>query len=219
MACCSLFSCFLFCPNAIDMLLREELDLKKLNKHEVVKVFVMVQVLMIILSIIAARVAFGTKLTERLPLSAPALGHFVLVLLAVFPVYFLDVYIASGYQALEQQITGQPPDVPESVQEILDMASLVPFGLALLAVAVAPAICEEIIFRGIIGRGLIARYGFVGGVAFTSALFAAVHLAPMQVIGLIPVAIMLHVIYLSTRSFWMPMLLHLLNNTIALLMV
>jgi hypothetical protein len=38
------------------------------------------------------------------------------------------------------------------------------------------------------------------------------HMHPVHALAVIPLGIALHLIYLATRSFWMPVLLHFLNN-------
>jgi Type II CAAX prenyl endopeptidase Rce1-like len=86
-------------------------------------------------------------------------------------------------------------------------------------IAVAPAVAEELIFRGLIGRGLIGRWGVVWGVLTTSVLFGAMHVNPAQGVAVIPLGMAMHFAYLTTRSFWAPMLLHLLNNAFAAVML
>lgn len=90
--------------------------------------------------------------------------------------------------------------------------------LLLFFIAVVPAIGEEFLFRGLIGRGLLARWGVVPGVLLTSLLFAMVHIHPAQVISLVPLALFIHVAYLATRTFWAPMLVHFTNNAIAVVL-
>ncbi|MDA0285067.1 MAG: CPBP family intramembrane metalloprotease [Planctomycetota bacterium] len=107
-------------------------------------------------------------------------------------------------------------NVNESIKPLGESA---PLGLLLLVIAVAPAIGEEIIFRGIIGRGLIARHGIVAGVIMTSCLFAAVHIHPAHVVALLPLAFFIHLAYLTTKSFLAPMLLHFLNNALAVVLL
>src|SRR5205085_9678359 len=88
-----------------------------------------------------------------------------------------------------------------------------------LVMAVLPALGEELIFRGLIGRGLLARWGVVAGVLWTSVLFGLVHLNPAQAIAVIPIGVILHFVYLTTGSFWAPVLLHFLNNAFAAVML
>ncbi|MFT5322662.1 MAG: membrane protease YdiL (CAAX protease family) [Planctomycetaceae bacterium] len=104
-------------------------------------------------------------------------------------------------------------------ESIKPLGKSAPVGLLFLVVAVAPAIGEEVIFRGIIGRGLVARHGILAGVIMTSVLFAAVHIHPAHVVALLPLAFFIHLIYLVTRSILAPMLLHLLNNSLAVVLL
>jgi hypothetical protein len=90
-----------------------------------------------------------------------------------------------------------------------------PLPLLLLLIAVGPAFAEEFLFRGLIGRGLVARWGLIRGVALTSLLFGIVHVNPSQAIAVIPMGIAMHFVYLTTRSFWAPITLHLLFNAVA----
>jgi len=85
----------------------------------------------------------------------------------------------------------------------------------LLCVAVVPAIGEEFVFRGLIGRGLVARWGVVAGVLMTSMLFAGMHMYPPHVAAVFPLGVVMHIAYLTTRSFWAPMMVHFINNGIA----
>jgi uncharacterized protein len=107
-------------------------------------------------------------------------------------------------------------NVNESIKPLGESA---PLGLLILAIAVVPSIGEEVIFRGIIGRGLIARHGIVAGVIMTSFLFAAVHIHPAHVVALLPLAFFIHLAYLTTKSFLAPILLHFLNNALAVVLL
>jgi hypothetical protein len=71
------------------------------------------------------------------------------------------------------------------------------------------------LFRILIGRGLVARYGVIAGVSLTTLLFASVHLHPVHMVGLIPISVAIQIGYLSSRSVWIPMLAHFLNNALA----
>src|SRR5262249_14128621 len=59
--------------------------------------------------------------------------------------------------------------------------------------------------------------GLVAGVALTSLLFAGMHMDPSQLIVIALMGAYLHFVYLASRSIWVPILLHTLNNGIAIL--
>jgi hypothetical protein len=85
--------------------------------------------------------------------------------------------------------------------------------------AVSPALGEELIFRGLIGNTLVRNWGAWWGVLATSVLFGVIHIIPVQAIAVIPLGMAMHYVYLMTKSFWAPVLLHLANNSLALLMM
>jgi membrane protease YdiL (CAAX protease family) len=92
-----------------------------------------------------------------------------------------------------------------------------PVWLGVLIIGVGPGVIEEFFCRGYLGRGLVARYGPVGGVLLTSMLFGMLHLAPLYAIGTMVMGVLLHLTYLATRSLWVPVTLHFLNNTLSVL--
>ncbi|MCA9022942.1 MAG: CPBP family intramembrane metalloprotease, partial [Planctomycetaceae bacterium] len=66
-----------------------------------------------------------------------------------------------------------------------------------------------------IGRGLLARWGLIPGILITSFMFGIVHMHPAHAIAVIPLGMFMHFVYVATKSFWAPMLVHFLNNAFA----
>lgn len=108
-------------------------------------------------------------------------------------------------------------DQVNTMSQIGDIVANVPFPVMLFAMAVVPALAEEIVFRGIIGRGLKARYGTISGILMTSILFGMAHVHPAHAMSVIPLGIVMHVLYVTTRSFWAPVLFHFFNNAFAVI--
>jgi membrane protease YdiL (CAAX protease family) len=90
-----------------------------------------------------------------------------------------------------------------------------PWPLGVLIIGVGPGIGEELWCRGFLGRGLVAKHGVVLGVVFTSFFFGLIHLDPNQGLMAMLMGLYLHFTYLATRSLWVPILLHFLNNSVA----
>lgn len=90
-----------------------------------------------------------------------------------------------------------------------------PVAVAVLFIAVLPALSEELWCRAFLGRGLIGLHGYFWGVLLTSFLFGIIHVDPCQGTMAMVLGVFLHLVYLMTRSLWMPMLLHFLNNAMA----
>ncbi|MEJ6949958.1 CPBP family intramembrane glutamic endopeptidase [Natronospora cellulosivora (SeqCode)] len=76
----------------------------------------------------------------------------------------------------------------------------------------APVI-EEILFRGIILKGLLKEYKVVYAIVFSSILFALVHFYPHQIIISFFAGLILGFIYYKTASLLSVILLHALYNT------
>ena len=87
--------------------------------------------------------------------------------------------------------------------------------VGVLATIVVPAIAEEALFRGYILRGLLDHIRPWPAIALSTLLFTVLHLNPWQV----PVGVLLGLlcgwVYLRTRSLPLCILLHGVNNTIA----
>ncbi|MCB9786333.1 MAG: CPBP family intramembrane metalloprotease [Deltaproteobacteria bacterium] len=83
-------------------------------------------------------------------------------------------------------------------------------------VALAPALCEEALFRGFLLQSLRRNLSDRSAILLSAALFALYHLEPAQmpttfVIGLIQAALVIR-----SRSLWPAVLLHFLHNGLAL---
>ena len=76
-------------------------------------------------------------------------------------------------------------------------------------------ICEEIIFRGIIEEGFLQTYGPNKAILFSAMIFGGIHLVPLQVLSAFLAGILLGWIYWKTRSLWIVIILHIVNNYIA----
>ena len=83
--------------------------------------------------------------------------------------------------------------------------------------ALVPGVCEEITFRGLIQTGLRRSYGPRHAVVWTGFLFAMLHLNPWNFLGLWFFGSFLGYLTERTGSVIPAIILHLLNNTFALI--
>jgi membrane protease YdiL (CAAX protease family) len=93
------------------------------------------------------------------------------------------------------------------------------WAVAVLVIGVGAALSEELMFRGFLGRGLVGHYGWIPGVLLTAILFGLIHLNIRQAAYATVMGVLLHFVYATTRSLWMPMLLHFLNNSASVLLM
>lgn len=87
-----------------------------------------------------------------------------------------------------------------------------PWMVLILVGCIMPAFAEELFMRGLLGRGLIHAYGVVPGILITSLLFGLMHVAPDLIAATFMLGIVLHIVYLTTKSIIAPMILHALHN-------
>jgi len=108
---------------------------------------------------------------------------------------------------------------PSSLEYLHQTFSGVPYPILIVAMALGPAVGEELIFRGMIGRRLVTRWGPYWGTFFAAAVFSAAHISPAHAIATFPVAVLLQLLYLQTKTIWVPILVHFGNNLLAVTMV
>ncbi len=76
-------------------------------------------------------------------------------------------------------------------------------------------ICEEIIFRGIVLKGFLRSYSPQKAIVYSALIFGVIHFIPIQVISAFFAGLVLGYIYYKTKSLWLPIVIHILNNVLA----
>jgi membrane protease YdiL (CAAX protease family) len=84
--------------------------------------------------------------------------------------------------------------------------------VSLFTLSVVAPLTEEALFRGLLLRGFVRRWGPMAGVVLSSALFAVFHLNLWQALAAFAAGLYLGWVYLSTGSLWFPMGVHALFN-------
>jgi membrane protease YdiL (CAAX protease family) len=165
----------------------------------------------ITLSILLLRASIGPTWPRVLGLTAPHPIHVVLAL-AMVPGF---VFFSHGiYGWLVQVLPSLSGDQP-MLKDFLLATNEWPVWLAVLLIGVGPGIGEELWCRGFLGRGLVARHGWWVGVLWTSFYFGLLHIEPPQAVMAAAMGILLHGAYALTRSLWIPIGLHIANNSLA----
>jgi membrane protease YdiL (CAAX protease family) len=163
-------------------------------------------------ALLAVHLRLRPRGLARLGWQPPHAGHMLLVVAGMLP-------LAALSSQVQNEVFKLFPWSQEQMAELMGSLSLAPLWMVVLIIGAGPAVGEELLFRGLIGRGLVARYGVVLGIAVTSVLFGVMHLNPAQGTGAIMLGIAMHFVYVTTRSFWAPMTLHFLNNTFSVILV
>ncbi|MCS7270867.1 MAG: CPBP family intramembrane metalloprotease, partial [Gemmataceae bacterium] len=141
----------------------------------------------------------------------PRLAQMLLIAILLPPFMLL----AGGlHESIQQWLGGKSANVAGLVRAVFSQAPLL---VTLAATAIGPGIVEEVWCRGFLGRGLIARYGWGAGIFWTSLLFGFLHLDPAYALAAAAMGAYLHFVYLACRSIFASILLHTLNNAVAVL--
>ncbi len=91
--------------------------------------------------------------------------------------------------------------------------------VAILAVAILPAVCEEFLFRGFILTGLASSVGRWPAILVCAFLFGALHLQPVQMPFTAIIGIALSYAALETGSLAVPVVMHCAHNLFLLMIV
>jgi sodium transport system permease protein len=150
------------------------------------------------------------RLTRRdrraLGLTRPRLRHIVGAGLVGTCAWYVNLHLL----ALLPQDAETPPAMEKAVQQ----PSL---ALVLLTIAFVPAICEEILFRGVLVRGLGTQLHAWVAILVGALAFSAYHLNPIQLLPTFTLGLAFGVIAMRAHSAIPTMLGHALNNGIAIL--
>ena len=90
-------------------------------------------------------------------------------------------------------------------------------GFLFLALAITPALCEEVLFRGYLQRQAERGWGTVASIVVVGILFGLYHLRLSQAVPLSLLGIYLGFVVWATGSLWAGVLVHLLNNGLAVM--
>jgi sodium transport system permease protein len=109
------------------------------------------------------------------------------------------------------------PELLEQTRRLVDLLATAPSLVhVLLVLAFAPAVCEEIAFRGFILNGFRSRGSDWMAILLSSAFFGAVHGLIQQSLTAAVLGVLLGYVAVRAGSVWPGMLLHGLHNGLQL---
>lgn len=94
-------------------------------------------------------------------------------------------------------------------------AAFTPTITTFILVAILAPLCEEILMRGVILRGLLTSMSPGKAIVWSSFLFALIHLNPWQGVFAFLIGLFLGWMYWKTRSIWPCIFIHFVNNTLS----
>jgi sodium transport system permease protein len=146
---------------------------------------------------------------EVLRLKAPKLLPSLLIPFMAIPAAMLVAILAQVINA----VYPFPEHYLENLTKLFKME--IPLWQSFLIIAVAPGVCEELLFRGFFPR-FFEKYGTKVTIVLTALLFAAFHLDPFRFLPVFLLGLLLGYITLRSGSIYLSMLSHTINNGLAL---
>lgn len=140
----------------------------------------------------------------------------VLTLLALNPVTLLallnDLVSTNNWGELGEWFRTNDEQVSDMQEHMITQKGAGGVALALLVIAILPAIGEELFFRGALQRLFQGWAGVHAGVIITAIVFSAFHL---QFSGFLPrlfLGLFLGYLFVWTGNLWFPIIAHFVNN-------
>jgi hypothetical protein len=119
--------------------------------------------------------------------------------------------------ALKNWATQMEDQYKKALYAMTQMKSILDLLFAIIAVAVVPAIVEELFFRASLQKILMDWTGkpYVA-IIMTAVIFSAFHFSYFGFLSRMSLGIILGIIYYYTKTIWLPMLMHFINNGIGI---
>ncbi len=139
----------------------------------------------------------------RIPRTMP------LIVLAVIALNFAAAYVNSYV------ITMIFPGL-DSLMSVMQESTMTWYEIMMnvFTIAIVPALCEELLFRGVILSNLLP-FGRTVAILGSGLLFGLMHENPLQIFYTSLMGVILGYVYIKTRSYWACVIIHFLNNSVS----
>ncbi len=126
---------------------------------------------------------------------------------------------AHEINVVQGSLLGMPPSVAQSAERLAEAIKLIPPSTAWLLLALLPAVCEEILFRGFLLSGLRASNGKWPAILASAAIFGVFHFFVFRFAVTAGLGVILGYLCWQSRSILPAMVAHALHNTLGVLSV
>jgi len=160
-------------------------------------------------------------LTRKVKISKCILA--IIFMLAITPTIELLTSLNASYsfpesmKGMEEYFRNTDARAMEATQRALAGNGTISYIMNLIAIAITPAICEEMFFRGILQKHLVgAMKNKHVAILFTALIFSVIH---MQFSGLLPRFVLgaaLGYMFYASKSLWLSIAAHATNNALVI---
>lgn len=155
----------------------------------------------------------GYDVRRALGLFRPRAAVWIAAPLTMVCAWLLSLELA----ALMHSVAPFPEDLIKKFESFFVEINLLPPLAGLLLLAVLPAVCEEILARGLLLRSFLPRFGVAGAVIFSAVAFGLLHLNLYRLLPTVLLGAVLGLIAVWSGSLFPAVFAHALNNSLAYL--
>ncbi|MCG3127030.1 MAG: hypothetical protein CHACPFDD_01887 [Phycisphaerae bacterium] len=120
--------------------------------------------------------------------------------------------LAKAWLVLQQHFLPMNPEVLQQLMSDLEFLNRTDLLTQIALLALVPAICEELFFRGFVLSGARAGAGAVGGVILVALAFALFHQSVYRIIPTAVLGLLFGVLVLRFGSIWPAIVAHAMHN-------
>lgn len=125
--------------------------------------------------------------------------------------------LASAWLAVQQMWMPMDEAFVEQLEGLMGWLKDMPVLVILFFMAVVPAICEELFFRGYALSGVRSGMGRWGAILIIGIAFGVYHQSVHRLVATMALGMLFSALVLQSRSIWPSMLAHVMHNSILLL--
>ncbi|HTR81583.1 MAG TPA: CPBP family intramembrane glutamic endopeptidase [Bacteroidota bacterium] len=160
---------------------------------------------------------------DVLPRRMPKASEVVLAVAAVFSLQ----EVMEGYlffqdkiplpESIQPYIETMKRLIEETYRQLVQAHSPAELLFVILVVSITPAICEELLFRGLIQKNIALATSKKTGFVVTGIIFGLYHVDPFLLVPLVSLGILFGFFMFRSETIVLPMVAHFVNNLISTL--
>lgn len=185
--------------------------------------------LMLLPTLLLAKYVYPYNITQMLRARVPKakeIGIYILGLVIITPMLQSFMYLQnaffetiSKYSPILKKVMSMLDELDKIVQqtygELLKSSNVFEASFVIFVVAVVPAICEEVLFRGFVQKSFEQKFKPYFSIFITSLFFGLYHFNPYGLVALISLGFYFGYAAYKSDSLVIPIILHFINNFLA----
>lgn len=187
--------------------------------------------LMLLPTLLLAKYVYPYNITQMLRAHTPKakeIGIFILGLVIITPLLQSYMFLQnaffetiSKYSPILKKVMSMLDELDKIVEqtygELLKSTNIFEASFVIFVVAVVPAICEEVLFRGFVQKSFEQKFKPFFSIFITSLFFGLYHFNPYGLVALISLGFYFGYAAYKSDSILIPMILHFINNFLAVM--